>query len=83
MSPSRKSAGSCGPRWSHAHRRHSPVVPPAELPAEPPPEARSGFADWAHGFAGTVAERELPPLFRIGAVAWLARGALQPEAGAA
>jgi hypothetical protein len=45
-------------------------------------EACSGFADWAHGFAGMVAEHAVPPVFRVGAVAWLARGALQPEAGA-
>ena len=42
-------------------------------------EACSSFADWAHGFAGMVAEHALPPVFRIGAVAWLARIALRPE----
>jgi hypothetical protein len=46
-------------------------------------EACSGFADWAHGFAGMVAEHAVPPVFRIGAVAWLARVALQPKEGAA
>jgi len=46
-------------------------------------EACSGFADWAHGFAGIVAEHALPPVFRIGAIAWLARVALRPEEGAA
>jgi hypothetical protein len=30
-----------------------------------------------------VAEHALPPVLRIGAVAWLARVALRPEAGAA
>ena len=42
-------------------------------------EACSGFADWAHGFAGMVIEHALPPVLRIGAVAWLARVALRPE----
>jgi hypothetical protein len=45
-------------------------------------EACSGFADWARGFAGRVIEHELPPVFRIGAVAWLARVALRSEGGA-
>ena len=42
-------------------------------------EACSGFADWAHGFAGMVAEHSLPPVLRIGAIAWLARVALRTE----
>ena len=46
-------------------------------------EACYGFADWAHGFAGMVAEHTLPPVFRVGAIAWLARVALRPEEGAA
>jgi hypothetical protein len=46
-------------------------------------EACSGFADWAHGFAGMVAEHALPPALRIGAVAWLARVALGPADAAA
>ena len=46
-------------------------------------EACSGFADWAHGFAGMVAEHALPPVFRVGAIAWLARVALCPREGAA
>jgi hypothetical protein len=41
-------------------------------------EACSGFADWAHGFAGMVAEHAIPPVLRIGGVAWLARVALRP-----
>jgi len=45
-------------------------------------EACRGFADWAHGFASVVAEHAIPPVFRIGAVAWLARVALRPEGGA-
>jgi hypothetical protein len=44
-------------------------------------EACSGFADWAHGFAGMVAEHAIPPVFRIGAVAWLARVALRSQEG--
>ena len=47
-------------------------------------EACSGFADWACGFAGMVAEHALPSVHRIGAVAWLARVALRAAgAGAA
>ena len=42
-------------------------------------EACSGVADWAHGFAGMVAEHAIPPVFRIGASAWLARVALRDE----
>jgi hypothetical protein len=42
-------------------------------------EACSGFADWAHGFAGMVAEHALSPVLRIGAVAWLTCVALPPE----
>lgn len=42
-------------------------------------EACSGFADWAQGFAGMVAEHALSPVLRIGAVAWLARVALRAE----
>ena len=83
MSPSRKSAGPRDPHRSHAHRQHSPAAPPSELPADPPPEACSGFADWADGFAGMIAEHALPPVLRIDAVAWLARVARQPAAGAA
>ena len=45
-------------------------------------EACSGFADWARGFAGRVIDHELPPVFRVGAVAWLARVALRPDGGA-
>jgi hypothetical protein len=71
MSPSRKCAGPRGPRRSHAHRRHGLAPPCSELPAEPPPEACSDFADWAHRFAGMVAEHALT------------RVALRPEAGAA
>jgi hypothetical protein len=40
-------------------------------------EACGGVADWAHGFAAMVAEHALPPVLRIGAVAWLARVALR------
>ena len=43
------------------------------------PEACCGVADWAHGFAGMVAEHAIPPVFRIGAIAWLARVALRDE----
>jgi hypothetical protein len=39
-------------------------------------EACSGVADWAHGFAGVVIEHALPPVLRVGAIAWLARVAL-------
>ena len=46
-------------------------------------EACSGVADWAHGFAGMVAEHAIPPVFRIGASAWLARVALRDEERAA
>jgi hypothetical protein len=42
-------------------------------------EACSGFADWAHGFAGMVAEHALSPVLRIGAITWLARVALRAE----
>ena len=42
-------------------------------------EACSGFADWAQGFAGMVTEHALPPVVRIGAIAWLARVALRAE----
>jgi hypothetical protein len=41
-------------------------------------EACNGFAEWADGFASMVAEHALPPVVRIGAVAWLARVALRP-----
>jgi hypothetical protein len=47
------------------------------------PEACSGFAEWAHGLTSMVAEHALPPVLRIGAIAWLARVALRPEDGAA
>src|SRR5207237_9857551 len=46
-------------------------------------DACSGFADWAHGLAGMVAEHAIPPVFRIGAIAWLARVALRDEERAA
>jgi hypothetical protein len=46
-------------------------------------EACSGFADWAHGFAGAVAEHALPPVFRVGAIAWFARVALRGQERAA
>jgi hypothetical protein len=46
-------------------------------------EACGGVADWAHGFAAMVAEHALPPVLRIGAVAWLARVALRPADDAA
>lgn len=42
-----------------------------------PDEVCGGLADWARGLAGTVTEHALPPVFRIGAVAWFARVALQ------
>ncbi len=45
--------------------------------------ACGGFADWAHGFAGLVAEHAIPPVFRIGAIAWLASVALRDEERAA
>jgi hypothetical protein len=46
-------------------------------------EACSGFADWAYGFAGMVAEHALSPVLRIGAIAWLACVALRAEGEAA
>jgi esterase/lipase superfamily enzyme len=46
-------------------------------------EACSGFADWVHGLAGMVAEHAIPPVFRVGAITWLARVALRPQGGAA
>ena len=42
-----------------------------------PDEVCGGVADWARGLAGAVTEHALPPVFRIGAVAWLARVALR------
>jgi hypothetical protein len=46
-------------------------------------EACSGLAEWAHGFAGAVIEHALPPVFRVGAIAWFARVALRDEERAA
>lgn len=46
-------------------------------------EACRGVTDWAYGFAKVVAERAIPPVHRIGVVAWLARVALRSEGGAA
>jgi hypothetical protein len=42
-------------------------------------EACSGLGNWAYGFAGMVSEHAIPPVFRIGAIAWLARVALRPD----
>jgi hypothetical protein len=33
--------------------------------------------DWAHGFSSVVSEHTIPPVSRIGAIAWLARVALR------
>ena len=46
-------------------------------------EMCSGSADWAPGFAGVLAEHALPLMLRLGAVGWLARGALRDEERAA
>jgi len=46
-------------------------------------EACHGVANWADGFASMVAEHAIPPVFRIGVVAWLARVALRSAGGAA
>ncbi len=43
----------------------------------------SGFAGWAQGFAQVALEHALPPVDRIGAIAWLARCALRGEERAA
>lgn len=42
-------------------------------------EASNGFEAWAHGFSSVVAKHAIPPVARIGAVAWLARVALHEE----
>jgi len=42
-----------------------------------------GVEDWAHGFAKTVVEHTIPPVARIGAIAWFARVALRDEERAA
>ena len=42
-----------------------------------------GFAGWARGFAQVTIEHALPPVDRIGAIAWLARVALRDEERAA
>jgi hypothetical protein len=42
-------------------------------------EACRGVANWADGCASVAAEHAIPPVFRIGAVAWLARVALRSE----
>jgi len=46
-------------------------------------ELCSGFAGWAQGFAQVAIEHALPPVDRIGAIAWLARVALRDEERAA
>ena len=46
-------------------------------------DACSGFESWAHGFATATAEYSIPPVNRLGAIAWLARVALRDEEDAA
>lgn len=46
-------------------------------------EACHGVANWADGFKSVVTQHAISPVFRIGAIAWLARVALRPAGGAA
>ncbi len=41
-------------------------------------EACHGVADWSDGFASAAAGLVIPPVLRIGVIAWLARVALRP-----
>jgi hypothetical protein len=74
MSPSRKSDQPRRPRGSHATRRHGAARAAAAQPPQPPP-----LAEWSR----LGAELALPPVGRIGAIAWLARVALRDEERAA
>jgi len=43
------------------------------------PAACRAFASWATGLANAMIEHSLLPVYRIGAIAWLARVALRDE----
>lgn len=59
------------PRSLHVKERYRAAPPPSSSKTSP--------MSIPIGFAAMVVEHELPPVFRIGAVAWLARVALQPR----